>query len=93
MTKPEYIHIIDAEKGDEDQEKKRGNIESLNNAMSLASVLGMQIAFPIVFGVGLGYWIDKLNNSQPTFTLSLLFFGIIVSFYTLIKKVKDPLNK
>ena len=93
MTKPTYVNIIGAEKGGEDEEKKRKDSESLNRAMSFASELGIQIAFPIVVGVGLGYLIDKTYGSQPKFTLLLLFLGIAVSFYTLIKRVRDPLQK
>lgn len=93
MTKKDYVHIIDSGEKKEDKEKKLRDTESLNKAMSLASALGMQIAIPIVFGVGLGYWVDKTLNTQPKFTLTLLFVGIIVSFYTLVKNVKNPLQK
>jgi len=89
LTKKDYIHIIDVDKGKRSKEVKKKSDESLNRAMFLASELGIQIAFPIVLGVGLGYWIDKaVGNTQPIFTLSLLFFGIVVSFYTLFKKVR-----
>lgn len=87
LTKPEYIHIIGTNKK-KDEGKSEGDEESLSKALSLATGLGMQIAFPIVVGVAFGHWIDKFSNSQPRFTLSFLFFGLMVSFYTLFKQVK-----
>ena len=60
LTKKDYIHIIDVDKGKRNEEVKKKSDESLNRAMSLASELGIQIAFPIVLGVGLGYWIAKV---------------------------------
>lgn len=51
--------------------------------------LGLEISLPIALGGLIGSALDSRLGTQPRMTLSLLFFGIIVSFYTLFKKTRS----
>jgi F0F1-type ATP synthase assembly protein I len=60
--------------------------------------LGWEMALPIFMGVLLGNYLDKLTDNRFNLTISLLFFGIFISFYNysrIIKKFdqKDEKNQ
>jgi F0F1-type ATP synthase assembly protein I len=60
--------------------------------------LGWEMALPIFIGVLLGNYLDKLTDFRFNLTISLLFFGIFISFYNysrIIKKFdqKDEKNQ
>lgn len=42
--------------------------------------LGMSMAFAIVIGLGIGYWLDKKFDTQPVLLLIGLAFGIAAGF-------------
>ena len=42
--------------------------------------LGMSVAFAIVIGLGIGYWLDKKFGTQPVLLLVGLAFGIAAGF-------------
>ena len=42
--------------------------------------LGMSVAFAIFIGLGLGYWLDKVFDTQPVLLLIGLAFGIAAGF-------------
>ncbi len=42
--------------------------------------LGMSVAFAIVIGLGIGYWLDKKFDTQPVLLLIGLAFGIAAGF-------------
>ncbi len=42
--------------------------------------LGMSVAFAIVIGLGIGYWLDKKFDTQPVWLLIGLAFGIAAGF-------------
>jgi F0F1-type ATP synthase assembly protein I len=60
----------------------------LFEGISLASDLGFAIAIPIAGGAILGSILDQKLNTQPKITLSLIFFGIFISFYNIYKIVR-----
>lgn len=50
-----------------------------------ASSIGWEIALPIVGGTVIGYLIDQRYQTGVTFTLGLLFFGLVISIMSLIR--------
>jgi predicted F0F1-ATPase subunit len=50
--------------------------------------LGWEMALPIFLGVLLGNYLDKLTESRFNLTISLLFFGIFISFYNYSRIIK-----
>ena len=51
--------------------------------------LGWELAFPIFAGTFLGYQIDRhIIGENYTFTLILLFFGIIAGYYSLYRVIE-----
>lgn len=57
--------------------------------LSTALSLGTSIVLPIVGGVLLGRYLDSIFSSTPLATISLLLFGVGLSFYTLIRLTRD----
>ena len=58
--------------------------------------LGWEMALPIFMGVLLGNYLDKLTDNRFNLTISLLFFGIFISFYNysrIIKKFDQKVEK
>ncbi len=55
------------------------------------STLGLQVAFSIFIGLGLGYWIDQKFSTSPWFLIIFLIFGIIAAYRNIglaIKKIR-----
>lgn len=51
--------------------------------------LGWELAFPIFAGTFLGYQIDRhIVGEHYTFTLILLFFGIVAGYYSLYRVIE-----
>lgn len=59
----------------------------------LATEVGYSIAIPIVAGAFLGVWLDDVFHSKPKLTLSLIFFGIFLSFVNLFRIVNSIIKK
>ena len=56
------------------------------------SSLSFSIALSIIFGLGLGYWIDTAHGWSPIGTLIGLFLGICAGFrniYLAMKKAQE----
>ncbi len=68
-----------------EQKKSPEWLASLWRESLRAMSLGWDLAVPIFGGVLLGYFLDKLLGTKPTFTVGLIFFGIFVSYYNLGK--------
>ncbi|MCB2202733.1 AtpZ/AtpI family protein [bacterium] len=50
--------------------------------------LGWELALPIVLGALLGYQIDRINETQYTFTLVLTILGIAIGYYSLVREIQ-----
>lgn len=50
--------------------------------------LGYYLVIPLLMGIFLGYWLDKIFSTKPFFLLVLFALGVISSFYNLWKTVK-----
>lgn len=73
------------EKGDS---KKRAFHQS-NRIVRDSLNLGGTLTIPIVGGLFLGRFLDNRLSSSPILTLSFLFLGVIISFYTIYKIAKE----
>lgn len=55
--------------------------------------LGTQIAFTILAGSLLGYWIDEKYDTAPLWTVILAITGLIVGMYSFLRKVLQSEKK
>lgn len=64
---------------------------SRNDTLLLAkySSIGYYLVTPLLLGVFLGLWVDKLLHSKPLFTLVGIGLGFISAAYSLYKLFKD----
>lgn len=53
------------------------------------SSMGIYIAIPILLGLTIGIFLDNLFRVRPMFTLVLLFFGTVGSFYNIYRIFKE----
>jgi len=55
---------------------------------------GMDTAYkmvgPVIFGMILGFYLDKTFNTSPWWMLGMIFFGIATGFWSVIKQVYYP---
>lgn len=61
-----------------------------------ASTIGLQVAFSIFIGLGIGVWLDSRFGTFPWLTLLFLVFGIAsgaLSYYRFIMKQKKEDSK
>jgi predicted F0F1-ATPase subunit len=54
----------------------------------LATTLGWDLAIPIFGGVLIGYLLDRWLDTGHTFTLGLLFAGVLASYYNLWRFIR-----
>lgn len=54
----------------------------------LAASLGWDLALPIFGGTLIGYFLDRWLETAHTFTLGLLFMGIVISYYNLWRFIR-----
>ncbi|MBI2029124.1 AtpZ/AtpI family protein [Candidatus Gottesmanbacteria bacterium] len=59
------------------------------SVLAVGSQLGFTISFPIAGGVLLGVFLDKKLGTAPSLTLLLLGLGVVVSFITLFRILKE----
>lgn len=64
-------------------DKKSG----LLKAISLTT-LGWELAIPIFVGVFIGSRLDRWLNTNYTFSIILLLFGIIIAYYNLYRHIE-----
>ncbi len=58
-------------------EAKR-NPASIWSGLGLFGMVGWSVAVPTILGIALGYWLDKKLDTDFSWTLSLLFGGLIL---------------
>lgn len=54
----------------------------------LKTSLGWELALPIVLGAFLGFQIDRITDTQYTFTLVLTILGIVIGYYSLFREIQ-----
>lgn len=75
------------------QKKEKKQENKLYQSISIATQLGYSVSLPIVGGAFLGSFLDNKFNSAPKLTLSFIFFGLVVSGYSVYKMIKKLDNK
>lgn len=74
--------------GDIEVKQKKENKKNTDRIIKNMNV-GYYLAVPLLVGVFLGQWIDKVFDTKPVFTLTLIIIGMIAAFYNLYKILKD----
>ncbi|MFA6005139.1 MAG: AtpZ/AtpI family protein [Patescibacteria group bacterium] len=69
-------------------ERKKKNYEIPIMAFKYSSV-GIYMAIPLFLGLTSGIFLDNLFRVRPMFTLVLLFFGTVGSFYNIYRIIKE----
>ena len=59
--------------------------------MAALTQVGWIMALSVVLCLGLGIWVDGRLNTKPTFTLFLLFIGVVIGAFTVYSTVKSSL--
>lgn len=72
----------------ETSKKKQIGITAPWSYLGLIGEIGFAISLPIVGGALVGVIIDRTWGMTPKATLSLLFLGVIISFFNLFKTVE-----
>jgi F0F1-type ATP synthase assembly protein I len=65
--------------------KNLGNREEIRKLLTDYSTIGMTVAFSIVIGFGIGWWLDHkiFDDTEPWCTFIGLAFGIFAGFKNL----------
>jgi ATP synthase protein I len=87
--KKRYLEINGEYRVVDKKEKDNPDEKRFISGMGLAADLGLMIALPLVGGAFLGSYLDKKFDTTPRATLSLIFFGLLFSIYSVYKMLKD----
>lgn len=74
-------------------QRKRSGSNAPWYYLGLIGEIGFAIAIPIAGGAILGVVVDRAWSTTPIATLSLLFFGVVISFINLFKTVETITKK
>ena len=90
FTKDKLLEEKEEEAPKKNDDSDRGKFLAM---ISLASELGFSISLPIAGGAILGQFLDSRLHTNPRMTLSLIFFGLIISgvniFFIMKENEKD----
>jgi F0F1-type ATP synthase assembly protein I len=67
------------------KEKKKGILSIPPHYFNL----GFYLLVPLLGGIFIGQWLDKKFDTGALFTISLIIFGTIATFYNLIKLLHE----
>jgi len=70
------------------ERKDRQDTREWHAVLVFAGNLGFAVAFPIVAGVAGGAYLDRRFSSAPILTLSFMFLGVVVGFWSIIRLVR-----
>lgn len=85
-TKDQEAKIIEEEIKEDNTNDNQAKFLSL---LSISTNLGFAVSIPIVAGAMIGVYIDKILETSPKMTLSLIFVGTFLSFSYIYKIVKE----
>ncbi len=68
---------------------KKPKKKSYKNQLEFISEIGYYIITPIIIGVFIGLYLDNYFKTKQIFFVTLLFFGMMVSFYNLYRIYKE----
>jgi len=63
----------------------------LNKYIALTGI-GLQMGVTIYLAANLGKWLDAKYTENNTYTIILTLLGIVLSFYSLLKQLKNIEN-
>ena len=75
------------DKKDEEDHQESAWLSLYREAL-IAMSLGWDLAVPIFGGALGGYFLDRWLNTGHIFTMGLIFFGIAVSYYNLVRFIR-----
>lgn len=94
--KPVNKHEIIDRRSPQVTKKEEEEKSNFANLIAEVSTLAWNLVIPIIGGVMLGHYLDNRNQSDFTWTLSLLVLGVIIAFSNLynlyIEQGKKKLN-
>jgi len=67
----------------------KNDTKKMIKQLGVASTLGLQVAFAIFIGLGIGVWLDSRFGTFPWLALVFMIFGIVAGFlnyYRFIRK-------
>jgi len=67
----------------------KNDTKKMIRQLGVASTLGLQVAFAIFIGLGIGVWLDSRFGTFPWLALVFMIFGIVAGFlnyYRFIRK-------
>ena len=68
---------------------KKETKKPLNKYLRLTGI-GLQMGITIYLASYFGKWLDtKYPNEKDIYTIALTLFGVVVSFYSLLKQIKN----
>jgi len=67
---------------------KKSDADKFVKRMANASSVGTSLAFSVLIGAGMGWWLDKTFGTKPWLFLLFLVCGIIAGFKNMIYFVK-----
>ena len=62
-------------------------------SLGLFGLVGWSIALPSLLGVALGVWLDAHSHGRVSWTLTLLFIGVVAGCFNAWRWVKQELKK
>jgi ATP synthase protein I len=67
---------------------KKGEADRFVKKMANASSVGTSLAFSVIIGAAMGWWLDKTFGTKPWLFLLFMVCGIIAGFKNMIYFVK-----
>jgi len=67
---------------------KKSDADKFIKRMANASSVGTSLAFSIIIGAGMGWWLDKTLGTKPWLFLLFMICGIIAGFKNMIYFIK-----
>ena len=81
--------ITKSSEPDAGSKRRERDRQFFNKVMADASDLGFSIVLPMVGGIFIGRLIDTRFDTSPTWTLSLLFLGVIIAAIRIIRLLRE----
>ena len=66
---------------------------SMLAALGLASGIGLQLAVPVLAGIGLGYLADRALHTSPWILLLGLLLGVVAGGSSVVRTVRKEMRR
>jgi len=91
-----YLKELSSEVGKKEDRHLKGvkeKHEPVLFGLGMLGLVGWSIVTPTVLGIFLGVWIDRKFPSQYSFTLMLMFLGLVFGCLTAWRWIKEEIDK